>query len=142
METAFKNKDLKNFVLSVVLVLACFLGYVSHSVFFFGQIIFLILLVVNPLLFGYVSKRPIMSFIVGFLPLFLMILYRLPFAAVFPSQPLDDFILLMPGALLLGAAGYFEAQQKIEKKTQNLCYLLSVLLVLAMIGFYLFIFFK
>ncbi|MDV0445184.1 hypothetical protein MmiAt1_07410 [Methanimicrococcus sp. At1] len=141
MESASQNKNLKDFILAAVLVLTCFLGYVFHSSFFLGQFIFLILLVVNPLLFGYISKRPIMSFIVGFLPLFLLFLYRLPYAAVFPSQLVDDFILLMPGALLLGAAGYFMAQQKPDKKTQNMCYILSVLLVLGTIGFYLFHFF-
>lgn len=139
MNFDFQNrKDFKDFLLATILVLACFLGYVFHSVFFFGQFIFLILLVINPLLFGYISKRPIMSFLVGFLPLFLLAVYRLRWFHLYPTQFLDDFILLTPGALLLGTSGFFAARIVGEKKFLN--FGISVLFILIMISFYLFIY--
>ena len=138
MTQLFQNKDFKDFVLATVLVLACFLGYVVHPYFWPGQFIFLILLVVNPLLFGYVSKRPIMSFIVGFLPLILMVLYRIPWAIRFPEHVLEEFILMFPGALLLGIGGYFAARTVGEKRNLNLG--IGVLFVLAMIALYLYIY--
>ncbi|MBZ3935389.1 hypothetical protein [Methanimicrococcus blatticola] len=134
----FQNKDFKDFVLATVLVLACFLGYVYHPYFWPGQFIFLILLVVNPLLFGYVSKRQIMSFIVGFLPLILMVLYRIPMAFVFPDHVVEELITMFPGALLLGIGGYFAARTNGDKKILNLG--IGVLFVLAMIALYLYIY--
>jgi len=127
------KQSFNHFLLAVVLVLACFLGYASHSFFYFGYFFFIFLLPANPLLFGCISKRPIMSFIVGFLPLFLIVLYRLPYA-----QPIDDSILLLPGALLLGISGFFAARTVGEKKYLNLG--ISGLFILAMITFYLYIF--
>jgi len=138
LKNQYSKQNFNHFLLAATLVLACFLGYVFHPFFDFGQFIFLILLVVNPILFGYISKRPIMSFLVGFLPLFLMILYRLPFVAVYPSQPIDDLIILMPGALLLGAGGFFAARTTDEKKPFNLA--IGILFILIMIAFYLSVF--
>ncbi|WNY24164.1 hypothetical protein MmiHf6_14930 [Methanimicrococcus hongohii] len=136
-----KFNDFKIFLLAIVLVLVCFLGYVFHSVFFFGQFIFLILLVVNPLLFGYLSKRSIMSFIVGFLSLFMMILYRLPFSSYYPDQWIADSATLLPGAFLLGVSGFFAAYQTKNKSNQIFCYGLAVLSILMAIAFYLVIYF-
>ena len=133
----FKSqKDFIDFITAVALVLACFLGYYSHSFFVYGYFIFLILLVVNPLAFGFITKRPIMSSLVGFLPLFMIVLYRLPYSAVFPDQWSSDLIAFIPGAICLGIAGFFAAQKKEDRNNQLICYSLSILSILIMIGFY------
>jgi len=138
MENKHSKQNFNHFILATALVLACFLGYVFHPVFYFGYFIFLILLAVNPLLFGYISKRPMMSFLVGFLPLFLMFLYRLPMIVASSLPPYSEVIVFIPGALLLGISGFFAARAIGEKKYLNLG--ISALFVLAMITFYLYIF--
>ena len=65
-------------------------------------------------------KRPIVAFVVGFLPFIVMMIFRLLIVRGYLSQLVNDAVIFIPIALLLGASGFFYYKSMTEKKYLNI----------------------
>ena len=86
--------------------------------------------------FGYLSKKPILSFFVGALPLFLVMAFRLLFVADSLPQLIADSVVFIPVALLLGGSGFFYARAFLGNKYLNLGIGILFILIAAVYFFF------
>jgi hypothetical protein len=129
------------FIAFLSLYLFSLFGMVSDVWFYRTETLFLIMLLTGSIFYGFISKSPIKSFILGFLIWFLPIAIIGIYDIIESSEPvqLSDFLGLvfwMVFCLLNGGVGYFIAATNSDKRKQLLYRIFSLMILFLLAMFF------
>ncbi|WNY24162.1 hypothetical protein MmiHf6_14910 [Methanimicrococcus hongohii] len=132
------------FAVWIVFILSLFCLY-SDIRIPYAEMIFIFLLIAGSIFYGFISKNPVKSFILGTLIWFSMFLFMLLYEIIetnsFPF--LDNPLGIVSGiftylalGILNGGIGYFIAVQNSDQRKQLLCRILALALLFASAMFF------
>ena len=129
------------FIAFLSLYLFSLFGMVSDVWFYRTETLFFIMLLTGSIFYGFISKSPIKSFILGFLIWFLPIAIIGIYDIIESSEPvqLSDFLGLvfwMVLCLLNGGVGYFIAATNSDKRKQLLYRIFSLMILFLLAMFF------
>ena len=129
------------FIAFLSLYLFSLFGMVSDVWFYRTETLFLIMLLTGSIFYGFISKSPIKSFILGLLIWFLPIAIIGIYDIIESSEPvqLSDFwglVFWMVFCLLNGGVGYFIAATNSDKRKQLLYRIFSLMILFLLAMFF------